>query len=365
MPLGVNLNALNAQLNVDKYRKINADSLNKLSSGTKSSVIKDAISEVVIGSKFDSNIVQQKQALANTSKARNLLEIVDNSYSVINEILQKQAVIATRAATGSISDTRRSLLNEEFQDLTSAINQTINQTKFNKLDLFDEKIVVDTRKAPKGVEVISSDTQGVFQIKYNRKAEKFIARLDGVKYGAYDITKDKGKGEINFSIKNLDLKVNEDEFNLKKSFGFKAFEVEAIKEKYKDFDFAIGRSSDGASNIKARVSKSDSEFLGLDDLNLKTQENSEKALGAVRDAFSKLEISRSDVSSVISRLDFASSYASVAIENAAAAKDSLLGVDLSQEVVKFVTSQYVLQSGVFLVAQANQRNGDILDLVKG
>ena len=365
MPVGVNLNALSAQLSVDKYRKQNAETLSKLSSGTKSSVIKDAISDVVIGTKLDSNIVQQKQALANASKARSLLEIVDSSYSTINQILQKQTVLATKASSGTISDTRRLLLNEEFQDLNAAINQTIGQTKFNNLDLFDERIVVNTKKAPKGVEVVSSDSQGIFQIKYNRKAEKFIARLDGVKYGAYDITKDKGQGEINFSIKNLDLKVNEDEFNLKKSFGFKAFEVEAIKKKYKDFDFAISQSSNENSRVKARVNKSDTEYLGLDKVNLKTQESAEAALDTVKGAFEKLQYSRADVGSVISRLDFASSYANVAIENATAAKQGLLGVDLSQEVVKFVTNQYVLQSGVFLVAQANQRNGDILDLVKG
>jgi flagellin len=365
MPVGVNLNALSAQLSVDKYRKQNAETLSKLSSGTKSSVIKDAISDVVIGTKLDSNIVQQKQALANASKARSLLEIVDSSYSTINQILQKQTVLATKASSSTVSDTGRILLNEEFQSLNSAINQTIGQTKFNNLDLFDERIVVNTKKAPKGVEVISSDSQGVFQIKYNRKAEKFIARLDGVKYGAYDITKDKGQGEINFSIKNLDLKVNEDEFNLKKSFGFKAFEVEAIKKKYKDFDFAISQSSNENSRVKARVNKSDTEYLGLDKVNLKTQESAEAALDTVKGAFEKLQYSRADVGSVISRLDFASSYANVAIENATAAKQGLLGVDLSQEVVKFVTNQYVLQSGVFLVAQANQRNGDILDLVKG
>lgn len=356
--------SLNAQNNVNRLNKENIQSLGRLSSGQKAIDGRGDSSSVVIGSRINADIVALKQVLSNTSHATSFLQTVESSYASIGEVLSKQTVLANKAASGNVSDNNRIILNEEFKGLTADIDKILNGTSFNNNNIFEESIKLTSIKSREGVSVVGSEIEGLLKVKYNRKAEKFIAFADGSKLGVYDITKEKSNSKIDFSIKGVDFEVDTNSFNLTKSFGANGLVVNAEKDYSRELSFKVGIGVRENSDVKVIVNKANSRYLGLEDVNISTQESSKQALEIIKSAQDSLSLSRSNVVSSLSRLDFAYSNNIVALENKRAAKDGLVGVDVAHEVVKYTTNQYVLKSGVFLMAQANNQTGKLLDLIK-
>lgn len=358
-----NTSANAAQQSVSRLNKENLQSIAKLSSGTRAVSLRDDASLVVIGSRADANIFQLKQVLSNTSQATSTLQTVDSSYQDISKILEKQVILANRATSGKVTDAKRSLLDYEFKDLNSQINNVISKTSFNGKQIFEKQGNINELKSRSGVQVVSSSLETVIDTKYNRKTEKFIARIDGKTYGTYDVTKRKGEGVYNFSIKDVNYEVDESSFQYNKGFGFNRFVVVSSQEDKLNLDFNISLNNKN-KGFKVEDLAPTSTFLGLDDLSLRSKEKSIEALDQVRQALDKLDVSKSKVGAGLSRLDFAYSSNKVALENSKAAKDSLLNVDVASETVKLAVNQYILKSGVFLMAQVNKQTGDLLELIR-
>ena len=73
-------------------------------------------------------------------------------------------------------------------------------------------------------------------------------------------------------------------------------------------------------------------------------------------------MSRSDIGAAQNRLTFASSNLSSAIENAEAARSTLLDLDVAAEISTFTAKQILVQTGVSMLAQANQLPQNLLRL---
>ena len=358
-----NTAANTAQQSVDRLNRENLQSIARLSSGNKAVGVRDNASLVVIGSRADANIIQLKQVLSNTSQATSTLQTVDSSYQDISKILEKQVVLANKATSGKITDSKRSLLDYEFKDLSSQINNVIAKTNFNGKSIFEKQGHINEVISRSGVEVVSSSLETLIDTKYNRKTEKFIARVDGKTYGTYDVTKRKGEGVYTFSIKDVNYQVNESEFQYNKGFGFNRFVVESSQKDKLNLDFNISLNKE-SKGFKVESLAPSSSYLGLDNLSLKSKKESVKALDQVRQALELLDVSKAKVGAGLSRLDFAYSSNQIALENSQAAKDNLLNVDVASETVKLAVNQYILKSGVFLMAQANKQTGDLLELIR-
>ena len=61
-------------------------------------------------------------------------------------------------------------------------------------------------------------------------------------------------------------------------------------------------------------------------------------------------------------MDFASGNLAITIENMDAARSSLLDLDIAQEMTNFTSKQILLQTGVAMLAQANQLPQSLLRL---
>ena len=66
-----------------------------------------------------------------------MLSVADGALSGISEILQRQKSLATQATSGSLTDTARGFLNQEFQNLKSEIDRIAQNTNFNGITLID------------------------------------------------------------------------------------------------------------------------------------------------------------------------------------------------------------------------------------
>ena len=95
-----------------------------------------------------------------------------------------------------------------------------------------------------------------------------------------------------------------------------------------------------------------------------TAANADNALEAVNIAITNLNRSRANVGAAQNRLQFASDNLSISTENAEAARSTLLDLDLASEMTTFTSKQVLLQSGVAMLAQANQLPANLLRLLQ-
>lgn len=161
-----NISALVAQSNLRLAGGAASRSIAALSSGKRIIRAADDVAGLSIGTVLRTNVSTLKTALGNTRQANSLLQIADGGLSSIGEILQRQASLATQAKSGSLSDTERGFLNQEFTSLTAEIDRLVTSTKFNQVVLLDgslndaARVVSDTRTGDTDADgnVASTDT---------------------------------------------------------------------------------------------------------------------------------------------------------------------------------------------------------------
>jgi flagellin len=104
--------------------------------------------------------------------------------------------------------------------------------------------------------------------------------------------------------------------------------------------------------------------LAVDGDDITDTTNSATALTNINAAIDTLNTARADVGAAQNRLDFASENLQISIENAEAARSTLLDLDLAAEMTTFTSKQVLMQSGVAMLAQANQMPQNLLRLLQ-
>ncbi|MFZ4124556.1 MAG: flagellin [Rickettsiales bacterium] len=132
-----NIPAYSAQRSIGAASQNTADSISRLSSGNRIVRAGDDVAATATGGALRGSVTVLRQALLNTSQGTSLLQIADGALSQVSDILQRQKALATQAGSGSLSDTDRSFINQEFQALTDEINRIAKSTKFGSVSLLD------------------------------------------------------------------------------------------------------------------------------------------------------------------------------------------------------------------------------------
>ncbi|MCP4356143.1 MAG: hypothetical protein GY793_11080 [Proteobacteria bacterium] len=130
------------------------------------------------------------------------------------------------------------------------------------------------------------------------------------------------------------------------------------------FNYQVGTGIEPSDVIAVTVSGATTTSLGINASNISTQASSQTAIDQIGTAIDTLQDVRAQVGASMSRLEFASSNLSVAIENSESAKSGLLDVDVATETTKYTAEQVIVQAGVSLLAQANQRPQHLLKLLQ-
>lgn len=130
-----NIAAFNAQGNVTRASESASSSIARLSSGNRIIRASDDVAGLATGTSLRTAVTTLRTALANAAQGTSLLQVADGGLSQIVDILQRQKAIATQASSGQLTDANRSLLNQEFTNLTSEIDRIASGTNFNGVNL--------------------------------------------------------------------------------------------------------------------------------------------------------------------------------------------------------------------------------------
>jgi len=129
------------------------------------------------------------------------------------------------------------------------------------------------------------------------------------------------------------------------------------------FTFKLGTGTiANVDEVTIAVGAVSSEALGIDGGDIMTKANADTASTAISAAIDRLSNARAGVGAAQNRLEFASDNLASTIENTEAARSSLLDLDVASEMTVFTAKQVLVQSGVAMLAQANQMPQNLLRL---
>ncbi|MCB6182239.1 flagellin FliC [Leeia sp. TBRC 13508] len=133
MALTVNSNiaSMNAQRNLNKSSSALNTSLQRLSSGLRINSAKDDAAGLAVSQGMTSAIRGDQQAVKNANDGISLAQTAEGALGQVSDNLQRIREISVQAANGSISDTNRSQLQKEVDQLTQEISRIVTTTEFN------------------------------------------------------------------------------------------------------------------------------------------------------------------------------------------------------------------------------------------
>jgi len=396
-------------------------SLSKLSSGTRVVSARDDAASMAIGARLNATTQALKTATVNVGQANAMLQIADGSMATIDDVLVRMKTLATQAASGNLSDTERGFLNDEFGLLQEEIDRVASSTNFNGIQLLGDGGDVDidfaTVGAGVGADLTNANGFSGFAITDNN----FWASDDtgdGVADNNFviDITSGPGNSVIMTVTANVDdptgaytqsidltsyqtgganevgvgqqASLNFDEIGLSISInsGLTATidaavggadwgaangentTVDMLADNGQRFnagvDFQIGSNNTASDRLSITLSRVDLESLGIDADDISTQAGAQTAIENVNSAIDTLQAARASIGTFQNRLDFAGQNLATTQENTESARSVLLDLDVASEMTAFTSKQILVQSGVAMLAQANQMPQNLLRLLQ-
>lgn len=112
-------------------------SYSPISSTSQITTVASNPSGIAIGEKLESQVVGLTQEINNNKSSQNLYSIADGAYKSINDNLQRMRELSLRASSGILSDSDKSIIQNEINQIKECINQTIKNTEFNGIKILD------------------------------------------------------------------------------------------------------------------------------------------------------------------------------------------------------------------------------------
>lgn len=133
-----NIRAANASRNLGRTTKANAKSSEKLSSGYRINRAADDAAGLSISEKMRRQIRGLTQAAANAQDGISMVQIGEGALNEVHSMLHRANELAVKAATGTLQDADRMMIDAEIQQLKAEIDSTARNTTFNEIRLFPE-----------------------------------------------------------------------------------------------------------------------------------------------------------------------------------------------------------------------------------
>jgi flagellin len=139
MPLVVQTNfaALSAQKNLNANQKNLAGSFQKLSSGFRVNTAADDAAGLAVSESMKSQIRSYTVAERNAGDAISMAQTAEGALSEVHDILGRLRELAVQSSNGSLTNTDRGYLNNEFTALKNEISRIQGSAKFNGVSLLN------------------------------------------------------------------------------------------------------------------------------------------------------------------------------------------------------------------------------------
>lgn len=392
MKINYNASAVIANNYLNKSDNKLRDSLARLSSGLKVVNPKDNPSGLAMARRMNSQIENLDQATQNAGDGVSVIEIADGALSEIHEMLQRINELAVKASTGTITDDDRLTIDNEVQQLKEEITRIANETEFNGQSLLDGTFDL------KGY--TTSETTDIVNAKVNVKTTYYSddvitgtymlqlgvtfdeeGRIDEIDEFEQDPSVNPIKGGPDFPA---DVRVKTWDGNVVTIGNDAGFEMKVRVTNLDDttvpagtkvtvkatidlvgfgaMDMEIGANE--GQELPIRIPNISLENMELSAANLRTQEESSDTLSRMEGAIKYVSGVRSRLGAYQNRLEHTIASLDVTSENMTAAYSRIMDTDMAEEMTNYTTLQVLTQASTSVLAQANERPSQVLQLLQ-
>lgn len=397
LTINTSIASLGAQRNLGRSTMASANSIAKLSSGSRIVTAKDDAASLAIASGLKLDLAALRAANANVKQATSILQIADGAYSQLSNVLNRMQTLSSMAQSTTVSDTQRGFLNSEYSLLLNELNRIAASAEFNGVNLLGTTASLDVDIAAGGGDIDTAAGFVAYEIDQNLRAagESFtvdyhdatatfvITVLDAggdvigsqsialgdIAGNPFDIGGNNALQEgtlytLNFGNMGIKITLNHT-FDATAAIdsGTDAAEVDIVAGTGGTaamMTFLVGVNTTDTVSIALQVGNAGA--LGVAATGVGSLGNAQTAAVAIKSAVETLNTARSQVGATLSRLEFAGANVAVQIENSEAARSVLEDVDVAEEFTKFSSAQVLVQAGVAILAQANQQSSLLLRL---
>jgi flagellin len=138
MPIGI-LNNI-ASLGAENQLTITNNSLQnvllQLSSGSRINSGADDAAGLAIANGLEANVSALTQSASNANNGVGALQVADGSLAQVTTLLNRAVTLATESATGTVGNSQRVALDQEYQSIQAEINRIGSNTNYNGTQVF-------------------------------------------------------------------------------------------------------------------------------------------------------------------------------------------------------------------------------------
>jgi len=135
--INTNVQSLVAQNALAVNNRSLSTAMQQLSTGKRINSAGDDAAGLAIANKMTAQIRGLNQAVRNANDGISLLQTAEGATQEVTNMLQRMRELAVQAANDTYSDTDRSALQTEYDELASEITRISDNTKWNDMEVFD------------------------------------------------------------------------------------------------------------------------------------------------------------------------------------------------------------------------------------
>lgn len=388
MKISYNSAAMHANNALNASDKKVSQSLKRLSSGLKVTAAKDNPSGYAIGRRMNAQITGVSVATQNANRGVSIIETADGALTEVHDMLQRMNELAVKGATGTLTTTDREMLNQELKQLKEEVTRVATDTEFNGQPLLDGSFDLrgytnsqiatvdyysdEVLAKPYTIDALTVVYKTDGTIDLDQTAQSFTAGAgfpDGVQITEVGQDKVTITGNQNFELTiavkpdpTYDGAGNITGYNpvVCAPTGGNALEVNVTG--IGSMDMQIGANEGQQLNI--RIPKISLDRLGIERTEVDTEENSTKAIDEIKGAILYVSDARSRLGAYQNRLEHTVSSLDITNENMTSSYSRIMDVDMAEEMTTYTTEQVISQAAVSMLAQANERPSQVLQLLQ-
>lgn len=384
--INTNIASLNAQRNLNASQTDANTALQRLSSGLRINSAKDDAAGLAISERFQSQITGLNMAQRNANDGISLAQTAEGALDEITANLQRIRELAVQSANGSNSNSDRAALNQEVQQRVAEINRISGQTSFNGLRVLDGSLPTQTFQVgantgetiqvngldARGSQLgsVIGDTSGISNADVGglTVAERFengetvdftvdLPLLDGSGTTTLNITDASSLqdilGQVNAQTPQTGitayLNKNNDEIIFSSAFD-QPFTV--------DVTVASGTTFSVATTVP-------DDLVTVNNTDVSTQAGADLAMISLDYAIEQINGLRAELGAVQNRFESTIANLSTTSENLSASNSRIRDADFAKESAELARTQVLQQAGLSVLAQANARPQQVLQLLQG
>lgn len=129
--ISTNVQSIAAQRNLGITNNAQKGSLEKLASGTRINRAADDAAGLAISEKMRASIRSVRQNVRNASDGISMIQTAEGGMNEVGNILVRFRELSTQAASDTVSNTERTFIDKEVQQLKQEVDRIANSTEFN------------------------------------------------------------------------------------------------------------------------------------------------------------------------------------------------------------------------------------------